>query len=100
MTICYKACTHTEHAEDNEGLAPVKRPMWKVQVVTSFKIPYLCQKRKYSTKIVPTVTRSIIEQHLYKLFGVTQSGITSFFVSGYNNNRYESFVFSIVLYLN
>ena len=100
MTICYKACTHTEHAEDNEGLAPVKRPMWKVQVVTSFKIPYPCQKRTYSTKIVPTVTRFIIEQHLYKLFFVTQSGMTSFFVSGYNNNKYESFVFSIVLYLN
>jgi len=100
MTICYRACTHREYAENNEGLATVKRPIWKVQVVTSFKIPYLCQKTKYSTEIVPIVTRFIIEQRLYKLFCVTQSGMASFFVSGYSNNEYESFVFSIVLYLN
>jgi len=46
------------------------------------------------------VTRFIIEQYFYKLFCVTQFGMTSFFVSGYSNNKYESFVFSIVLYLN
>ena len=100
MTICYKACTHTEHAEDNGGVAPVRRPMWKVQVVTSFKIPYLCQKTKITHRIVQTVTCFIIEQHLYKLFCVTQCGMTSFFVSGYSNNKYESFFFSIVLYQN
>jgi hypothetical protein len=38
MTICYKACTHTEHAEDNEGLAPVKRPMDKsIAIMNQFR---------------------------------------------------------------